>query len=235
MRVSISALLCAVCFAVSVAIGGPIAVTNFSFEDPDVADGTAFAPVPPGWVGLGDGSKRVEDPSSAQYANASGNLTPLPGAADGFQHLNFGILGAPTGSPTGALHQETSEIITANTEYLLTVAIGRPLNTANPGFTSIALTANGNPLISQSTSNGLTPGSFIDQSLSFQVLPGNPHIGQTLGIELGMFALPLPAVQFIGSFDNVRLSSSPIPEPSAAAAMMLCCGVMLRRRPGQHA
>ena len=230
MKVSISALLCVICFAVSLAMGRPIAIVNFSFENPDVADGTSGS-LAPGWTNTGPGGL-VRDPSSAQYANATGNLTPLPGSADGFQHLSFHVLGAPQVNTTGISHQETSEIITANTIYLLTVAIGSPLD-GNPGIPSIQLTGNGNSLATVFLS---TPsGTFTNHSLTFEVLPGNPYIGQVLGIDLQMTALPQPAVPFNIDFDNVRLEATAIPEPTIMAALMLCCGLILMRRPGQHA
>ena len=232
MKVSISALLYVICFAVSLAMGGPIAIVNSSFENPDVADGTSASLSPPGWTITGGPGAVVRDPSSAQYANATGNLTPLPGSGDGFQLLSFLVLQAPQDNPLDVAHQETSAIITANTLYLLTVGIGMQLH-SNPGLAGIQLTGNGNPLDAASASTPV--GTFTNFTLNFEVLPGNPAIGQVLGIDLQISALPQPAVPFNIDFDNVRLEAIAIPEPTIMAALMLCCGLMLMRRPGQHA
>src|SRR4051812_46203149 len=75
--------------------GASITVPNFSFEDPDVADGgsTLFESIP-GWnrsAGLFVG---VRDPLNTQYPGTTGTNAMLPGSALGAQSA---VLSSPEG------------------------------------------------------------------------------------------------------------------------------------------
>jgi hypothetical protein len=236
MKFSLGAFLCTFCWAVSLAVGRPIAITNFSFDDPDVADGSFSlgGPTLPGWTAGGIGeAPLIHDPLNGNFANATGNLSVLPGTADGFQALVITQTRSQLIDVSGLMHQETGEIITANTEYLLTVAVGNPLS-GTPGNSRIRLTGNGFVLADSVASP--PEGTFTDTTLLFRFLPGDPRIGQTLGIDLYMAApqgTP-PGIGFTAYFDNVRLTATAIPEPTILGAMMLSCGSMLTRRARQR-
>jgi len=236
MRVSISAFLFAICFAVSLAIGGPIPLTNFSFEEPDVENGnfTPDSPTLPGWSrAASEGFGNINNPIDAQFPNATSNVTPLPGTADGWQALRITVQTSNLTTRVARWRQETGEIITANTEYLLKVAVGNPLDAASE-FAQIQFTTNGRVLAI--TDVTAPDGTFADNSLLFDVLPGNPQIGKPLAIDLQMVVPQGPSGnEFRVYFDNVRLEAIAIPEPTMMAAMMLCCGVMRRRARRQPA
>src|SRR6266699_2070794 len=115
-----------------------IPVPNFSFNDPEVADGTSnnISRQVPGWSLGGFGGAGVRDPVNAQYSGASGENALLPGTADGGQTA---FLASVEGNPM-AIITTTGITLQPNTVYLLTVAVGNPLD-ANPGDVSLKLTA----------------------------------------------------------------------------------------------
>src|SRR6266566_554116 len=120
------------CFAATPLLAVPIAVPNFSFESPDVADGTASTTIT-GWSPPATGGG-VHDQQNAQYAGATGNNSSLPGTASGGQDA-FLSLGVDTGGSGGFTSMGAFNVTTiaADTRYFLTVALGNRLD-ADPGL-----------------------------------------------------------------------------------------------------
>jgi hypothetical protein len=211
-------------------LAGPIAVPNFSFEEPDVPDG-GTSDVVPGWDGAvgTNATVRLYDPLSTHFPGATGDNAPLPGTAHGgqsvvmasSQYLSFGNLTSP---PLGT--------IAANTRYTLTVALGRPVG-GHMADVVLSLTANGNPAFANANvfgGGGVAPGTFSDVSVSnFPALwEGHPLVGAELRISLHMVVRDSG---FYGVyFDNVRLTETVLPEPSAGGLVAAFALAALLRR-----
>src|SRR5882672_11315727 len=169
------------CFG-ACAFAASIPVPNFSFEQPDVTEGTPSAVS--GWTAIpigGGGTPAVRDPVNAQYISSTGNNALLPGTADGGQAAYFGFRENGTGMTTSL----TGTTIQANTLYLLTVAVGNPLD-QEPGTVLLRLTVNGNVAVTNTILPTSIPnGTFTDFSVAFGPLVStDSRIGGSLGIEL---------------------------------------------------
>ena len=197
-----------------------IPVPNFSFNDPEVADGTSnnLSRQIPGWSPGGFGAG-VRDPVNAQYSGASGDNALLPGTADGGQTA---FLPSAEGNPV-AISTTTGITLQPNTVYLLTVAVGNPLD-ANPGDVSLKLTADSIGLATTTIGHTSIPeGTFTDFSLSMGPFPATHFlIGDPLGIEIGISG------RSITDIDNVRLTAT-VPEPACAVMLLAALAAGLRR------
>jgi len=208
---------------------GPISVPNHSFEEPDVPDSGTSNVVPEWNVVVGTGAVvGVRDPLNSQFPGATGDNAALPGTAHGGQGVNIASGFQPSfGSLTSSGSLGT---IAANTRYTLTVAVGSSLN-ANPADVVISLTANGNPAFANLNVPGVAvgDGAFSDFSVSnIPLSAGNPLIGADLHIMLQMSARDTGL--FGVYFDNVRLTETLIPEPSAGALVAALALAALFRR-----
>ena len=183
-----------------------ITLSNPSFELPDAADGSGLATVP-GWtIDLSQGPGGVFDASDFQYPNATGNVAPLPGTADGFQFL---------ATPSSSFAFQVIGPLARNTLYTLTVAFGDSLNPGNS--TGWIQLVNGNnasgTLLAENRGFSGVEGTFVDRSVSFTT--GNSVSGN---LTIVLRNDPLGA-----DYDNVRLDATPVPEPTLG---MLAVGGM---------
>jgi hypothetical protein len=199
-----------VCFTTP-AFADTIAVSNPSFEITNPLTlpcgvGCTFNPGPiPGWTLTGLGG--------SFHPNGSFFSLPLPDGS---------IVAYSNG---GTISQTTSTSLTANTTYTLSVDVGRRFDAGVNNFT-LALYAGNTILQSLTLSNSLIPlGGFVDESFSYTsgtVLPsGNLRI-----------ALTTAGPQQV-NYDNVRLTASPVPEPTSLALLAAGLGLVifvLRRR-----
>jgi hypothetical protein len=208
--------------------GASIPVPDFSFEEPDVVDGSAagFGTVIPGWTILygGQSEAGVHDPLNAQYAGATGANGVLPGTAVGTQAAFIAI-----GANTTRMTTTNVTSVAANTVYLLTVAIGNPLD-HNPGNVFLRLTINGSEAATTTIPQASIPdGTFTDFSAALGPFAStNSNIGRTLGIEFGTsYVAGSPFV--VADFDNVRLTTT-VPEPQCAGLLLVGATLVLRRR-----
>jgi len=218
----INAFGVAAAFSLAIAAhAASIPVANFSFNDPELADGTrTFVGTVPGWPDAGG----VRDPVNAQYSGATGDNVSLPGTADGGQTAYIAFpegLGATVRNNFGITIQ-------ANTLYTLTVALGNPLDT-DPG--TVVLDLFGNLIHVGSTTippTSITEGTFTDFSVSAgPFAPNNPVVGGPLAMRLTMSAATSPQ-QWL-DFDNVRLTAT-VPEPAGSGVLMLCVALSIQRR-----
>jgi hypothetical protein len=217
----------AVYWLATVGYAASIPVPNFSFENPDVVDGASTEASIPGWTKSGGGITTlvgVRDALNAQYSGATGINAPLPGTADGAQSA---IMGAGEG---GATLTTTVATLQANTQYLLTVAVGNPLD-HEPGPVRLGLTIDGSTAPTASTTilpTSIPDGTFTDFSVSLgPFAPNDSRIGTALGIQIVLGAAIPPTNASIADFDNVRLTA--VPEPAGVLLAALCFAVCARR------
>jgi hypothetical protein len=158
----------------------PVAVGNFSFETPALADG-GWTPNVPSWT-LVSGGGGIFDPTAAQFPG---------GVPDGENSafLNGGVLSQTL----------TAETLVAGSTYELLVDVGDRLDKDFQGY-QIQLLVNG--VVRASVSEAFaTPadGSFVTARASFVTTPGDA--GESLEIRLRS-VFPQP------NFDNVRVERS---------------------------
>jgi hypothetical protein len=209
----------------AMAYAAEIPVPDFSFEEPDLAEGTLGTV--PGWTALlvgGGGTPRVRDPANAQYAGSTGNNALLPGSALGGQAAYFAF----TENGSGMTTTLAGTTVQANTLYTLTAALGDPLD-RDPGTVFLRLTLNGT--VAATTTilpTSIPSGTFTDFSVALGPFASNDlRVGETLGIELRMSG-GFRSGGYGADFDNIRLTSA-VPEPTALSAFA-CIGLLRRRR-----
>ena len=206
----------------------PIAVPNFSYENPVVADGT-FTIIVPDWTEVGSGSFQsgVYNSQDAQFGGASGTGN-LPSPALGQQNLFLHTGGV------GGVRRDSSSIgfIQANSTYTLTVAVGVSLDFVNlPPLRQARISLFGNgtelPGFISVDPGTITPGTFVDYMATFTTGEVDPIIGQSLSVSLGYSSDGLSGVKV----DNVRVDVTTVPEPTATLLLVSSsCLLGLRRR-----
>ena len=214
-------LACLTTLALS-ASAAPVSVPNFSFEDPDVADGQYIASFP-GWSVGGNGFNQfgTGDFDDVSYPGSRGDNGRLPGTSHGGQAVALGIqssasLASLTSGPLG--------VVADGVSYTLTVAIGNPLNFPHPDVSAIQLLVDDMVVASRSAGPELIPdGNFTDFSVSFATASNaDPSSGGALSIRFQ--ASGDPSAPGIGDwqahFDNVRLEVTAVPEPSVVGLVL---------------
>lgn len=194
--------------------GTPLTILNPSFEDPALAEAQlASGPgVIGGWTFTGTASTftGIFNPPVGSYPAAGGNGTP-----DGADSTNAAFLfhNGGVGDSVSA-EQLLGDTLTADSEYMLTVAIGRflpdqPFVFSSYGGYSIELLA-GTTVIAQSVDEIDPPtGAFRDAFAYVASHTVNPAlIGMPLSIRLDISALDAPRSTH---FDNLRLVRRLIP------------------------
>lgn len=168
-----------------------VTVTNFSFEDPNVANGGGdplfgATTIPTGWTRSG-ANAGVYDPLV--------NFTGQTGDQIGLSRQQATLTQAPAG-----------EVLAANTTYTLTVDVGRsPLATF--GGYSVQLLA-GTTVIATATYTGGDPnpgliGAFKTATGTVSIPATHAQLGQALSIRLASTSTSSTARTY---FDNVRLT-----------------------------
>jgi hypothetical protein len=182
-----------------------IPVKNASFESPLVTTPPDYNHGPvTDWTLTGTGGVwNANGPAGSYYAYYSHSQPPPDGQQVAWLH-------------TGSLEQTLADVLTANTNYTLTVDAAA---LQSGGHSTIELLAGGNIL----TSTLATPAfrEWNPVTVSYTALAGDPNLGGALGIR------------FVGTgsadevdLDNVRLAAAPtaVPEPGS---LTLCLGAGL--------
>ena len=161
-----------------------------------------------------------EDPVLASGASQQGSITGWD-VTPGSGIVNIGTSAtegsqAAFGAP-GQLSQTLAATLQANTRYTLQVDVGDLGSNDFDGY-RITLSAGGSAITDDSSS--LDPqGGFLTSVRSYDALPGDPFIGGTLSVFIqGTSENTL--------FDNVRLTTAPIPEPQTYALMLAGLGLV---------
>jgi len=232
-------LLAGICYCVTStpALAAAVNVPNFSFENPDIIDsgavgGTGPLGSIPNWLGVTTNPSTITpglmDYTDAQFPGSTGDNTPLPGTALGGQ---AGLLHLKSSSNSTFSSLESAAslgAITANTQYFLTVAVGHRID-LDAADATISLLAGGKAIQSITIPASAIPrGTFADFIATYTTLPGDPLTGMSLGIRLRADRLPGPGADLETSFDNVRLTATTVPEPTAM--FLPAVFVMLARR-----
>lgn len=151
---------------VSKAHSESITISNPSFEQPSLADGSYTIENIPGWSTINTGNPGVFNPPSASFGS-------IP---DGENTLY---------SNGGTVIQTLPTTLTPNTTYNLGVSVGKRLDYTNfPGFT-VELRAGNTVLVSANQTNILSPapGTFQRLNLTY-ISPSSVPPGQHLEIRL---------------------------------------------------
>jgi hypothetical protein len=203
-----------------------ISVINAGFEDPVLVDAGSTDTAPPGWnfsfVPENDGEGGVWNPPTGAYP------------AEAPEGDNVGWLWdySPWGSGEISLDQTLLSVLTANTHYTLEVEIGDPLSYNGddydgfPGY-RVELLAGGTVLSFDNNTLTITEGTFETSVVTFFAPSGHAKLGEALEIKLFNLAQPTPGGD--GNevdYDNVRLTSVAIPEPSTFS-MLAFCGIAM--------
>ena len=194
----------------------PITVTNASFELPVLPEG-GFNSVVPGWT--------VVSGSPGAYNPPATTATPTDGS-------NVLFLQALHTGSQGSVSQTLAAVLTANTLYTLLVDVGSRADfNFSLGYT-VELLA-GSTVLGTDSSPVPPSGSFIQASVQYTALAGDPLLGQVLGIRLSN-VIPV-ASSTTTLMDNVRLDGSlvqdsgPTPVPEPGTALLLISGMAARR------
>ena len=188
-----------------------VPITNASFEADALLDGANNNSIT-GWIGITPPGTDFGtfNPTDATYSNTSLN-TPgnsagdIPSPGDG---VNAAFLSG------ASIYQVLTTVLTPNTTYTLTGALGQRLpNTGGSGGAapcSAELLVTNGDVLAGGTNNFVisepTPGTFDGWSLTYISPASNADIGQTLTIELissgGGFSSGGQA-----AFDNIQLTA----------------------------
>jgi hypothetical protein len=204
-----------------------VPVANASFEQDMLPAGfTTLARTPVNWGFSSENAGFETD------ANANINQ----GTGDGMQL-------AYTYSPNGYLYQDVGALL-PNTEYTLTVAIAP---TGNPEQKALQNEASGSDYIGffNEINNTKTPsGTPLAEDYRTLVSPstGNSTFSDltmdyTTGSNVSgdlFVALWTPTTNFVGNFDNVRLTAEAAPEPSTWALLLGAMGALACLARRQH-
>ncbi|MBS1826335.1 MAG: PEP-CTERM sorting domain-containing protein [Acidobacteria bacterium] len=190
--------------------GALLTVANHSFESPTLGTVGGASGIISSWTGSVGSSSLTLRPSAAQLSG---------GPADGLQVLYMNL---------GSRFQTLADVLTANTVYTLSVAVGNrnDLSMASYLFT---LEAGSTVIATASAPPNSIPadGDMDDVTISYTALAGDPLLGQALTIRLS---------HVVGTndnhalYDNVRLDASAIttgdvPEP--ASMLLAAAGLLL--------
>lgn len=214
--------LCAAAAFCTATQATPIAVQNFSFEQPDLGHDTAtverfVTSNVPGWSSTGSGGTGfgVADPSGSNYSGAGGPV--LPGTADGAQYAFLNLPSAFSNTLTYAGFSLGNFISGAT--YSLTVALGgRGDSGSPPDLYGITLLADGVAVGISAAAAGMVD-TFFDLTYTFTA--SDAQNGMAIGIA--MTASNTGAHFEQANFDNVRLAATSVPEP--ATLMLLGLGI----------
>jgi hypothetical protein len=184
-------------------------INNASFEADVTPSGTSLNAVPVGWTAFNEGRSDYIGSQNAGGADYTA-YNPLAAPADGSQFCWINAFS--TGVPEG-IYQDVGAL-QANTQYTLTVAIGsRNDRIDSPGIISLVNGANHTGTVIAS-GGGLPAATNRWQDYTVSFITG-PAVSGDLTIMLS--ALGAGTIQ--ADFDNVRLTTAPVPVTATPTAV----------------
>ena len=123
------AALAGLLLSVGLAAAAPIAVANHSFEDDPNNAAEFFFGTPSGWQLVDSGNIIANDDPGISGVDVVGSLTVtgsayFGGVAPDGNNVGIIFLGEEVGTSEVGLAQVLTDVLTANTTYTLTVAVG---------------------------------------------------------------------------------------------------------------
>ena len=226
-----AALFCGAAFGQS----SPVPVNNPSFETDVVATDGGTIPNATGWTTLTGntfapvvGTALTDtvatwNPTAAQITGATGLL----GVGTGMSGAQALLMQTSLVGLSGSISQTTGDVLTIGQTYTLTVAVGNPADLASVGF-SLNLLSGTNTLASFTATDesGIPDGTFTDETLTFVAGPAVAGL-VNIPVTIVLSASPSIASNSGVAFDDVRLSVSPVPEPTSLQAMAVGLGLLL--------
>jgi len=212
----------------------PITIVNSSFENMQVSSSDTTP------INIGDGTV-TDGFQPVNYYNGATQSAWVPGwNSPGYVVFGFNAgLYDPTASDFNALFpvgenvaytnnriigQTLTDTLLANTQYTLTVLVGRR-KTANYAGYTVSLLAGANVIGSDTAGATLALGDHLTSTVSVNSNLVNPlFLGQALRIEL------YGPSNNVASFDDIRLDATPLPEPATLSLLGLAAGGLLTRR-----
>jgi len=198
----------------------PITVPNASFESPSSPTQTSSNPnIATGWV------FNVKGGSAYGTAAISSNFASTgTSSGNNYAFINNDYPGV-TDTITSAASLGT---ISGLTTYTLTLAIGNRTGTGlyhDPGNVSFSLLANGVAFATKTVNSGTVPdGTFEDFTLTYTTPSSGSIDGENLEVQLA--SLPETGSAYQPGFDNIRLSTTPVPVPEPQTWAILGIGVL---------
>lgn len=217
-----------------------LAITNPGFEQDFVADGDFNSSITPsGWS--------IYDPSNILNSNYNdlGVLNPTgttlyPDGAPEGSNVALVFLwpqSVPQQNQPAGIQQTLSSTLQANTQYTLTVQVGN-IGTVTPappydliGFPGyqVQLLAGGVVLAMDNDTLNPPDGTFQLSTVEFTTGAAPVQLGQAISIRLVNLNIPNSGIEV--NFDDVKLETTAVPEPSTLGlACAAALGLLARRR-----
>lgn len=199
-----------------------VTVPNFSFESPVLSDGagTSGPTTVPSWTGAPSTGIQMgaENPNSSRYAQTADVINDP--RANGKQ---YGYINTYAAGETGSLTSGDLTTVASNTRYTLTVSLGNGLN-IHPSSYKIELLVSGVAVATQQSNGGSIPQkSFAELTALFDAPTSGAQLGKPIQIRLTQTNVTGISQPVQGHYDNVRLTSGPIP-PAAAFTVTAIAG-----------
>lgn len=226
------ALLCVSPFCASPTEAANIIFNDSSFEG---INASVAAPVllgtSTGSIGSWTGSATGIIAVGSTVSSGSGfGVTPLDGSFAA--RFSFGI---GVGNVASLTQSVSGVSLVSNSLYQLTIDVNTGSFLSAIGGVNIEILAGGTSVASLSGAslvNLLNPNSTLFQTVTLNYVTNGAPLGGNVGVRISGGGLATAAASFY--VDNVRLTQTPIPEPSAVAASLAGAGmlglVMRRRR-----
>lgn len=154
-----------------------------------------------------------------------------PGASQGNTGKTYFNSSVPDGNQTayinsGSIFQQLTATLTGNTNYLLSVFVGKRNDAPLAGY-NVELLAGGTVLASN---NSVIPGlgDFAEVLVPYTSSSSDPLLGQALGIRLS-------ARSAQANFDKVSLSATAVPTPALLPGLVGMGVAALRKRKNDRA
>lgn len=233
-------VLLGLAFATGLQAQVSITINNAGFENPTAIDGNFQVVTPAAYVGWS-----AYDPHSIldNTSDALGVIMPLgtdyfPGGAPEGRNAGLVYLAGDVGGGEAGLQQTLSATLELNTRYRLSVSVGNIASgtglppSASLGFFNLEgfpgyrldLLAGGMVIASDNNTlaGSIPEGEFRVSTLTLDVGAAHLNVGQSLGIRLVNLNTPgtvsAPGIEV--DFDNVILTSTPVPEPALVGGVM---------------